>query len=66
MRFHMLQNVQTSLDYLRYRKVSLFNGRSTVVILANWTIATIDREQVKKAKNLKRLNISMAIFTNLI
>ena len=28
MRFHMLQNVQTSLDYLRYRKVYSINDHN--------------------------------------
>ncbi|XP_059350792.1 dystonin-like isoform X4 [Daphnia carinata] len=46
MRFHMLQNVQTSLDYLRYRKIKLVNIRAEDIVDSNpkltlgliWTI----------------------------
>ncbi|KDR17715.1 Plectin-1, partial [Zootermopsis nevadensis] len=46
MRFHMLQNVQISLDFLRYRKIKLVNIRAEDIVDGNpkltlgliWTI----------------------------
>lgn len=35
MRFHMLQNVQMALDFLRYRKIKLVNIRSEDVVDGN-------------------------------
>ncbi|PSN48662.1 Plectin, partial [Blattella germanica] len=46
MRFHMLQNVQIALDFLRYRKIKLVNIRAEDIVDGNpkltlgliWTI----------------------------
>ncbi|KAF4526810.1 hypothetical protein B566_EDAN017999 [Ephemera danica] len=46
MRFHMLQNVQVVLDFLRYRKIKLVNIRAEDIVDGNpklilgliWTI----------------------------
>lgn len=46
MRFHMLQNAQTALDFLRYKKIKLVNIRAEDIVDGNpkltlgliWTI----------------------------
>lgn len=45
MRFHMLQNVQMALDFLRYRKIKLVNIRSEDVVDGNHKYDIILRDK---------------------
>ncbi|GLH06630.1 Alpha-actinin, sarcomeric [Gryllus bimaculatus] len=55
MRFHMLQNVQIALDFLRYRKIKLVNIRAEDIVDGNpklilgliWTIILHFQKQKK-------------------
>lgn len=61
MRFHMLQNAQTALDFLRYKKIKLVNIRAEDIVDGNpkltlgliWTI--ILHFQVSNSFNIKYL-----------
>ncbi|CAH2097824.1 unnamed protein product [Euphydryas editha] len=62
MRFHMLQNVQMALDFLRYKKIKLVNIRAEDIVDGNpkltlgliWTIILhFQVEQNKHNNNLK-------------
>lgn len=64
MRFHMLQNVQMALDFLRYKKIKLVNIRAEDIVDGNpkltlgliWTI--ILHFQVSGAAILRDVTIS--------
>nr|CAH0098215.1 unnamed protein product [Daphnia galeata] len=69
MRFHMLQNVQTSLDYLRYRKIKLVNIRAEDIVDSNpkltlgliWTIILHFQREKEREKETGTLSCRCAL-----
>jgi len=70
MRFHMLQNVQMALDFLRYKKIKLVNIRAEDIVDGNpkltlgliWTI--ILHFQVSSSAILRNVMISAILRVN--
>lgn len=70
MRFHMLQNVQMALDFLRYKKIKLVNIRAEDIVDGNpkltlgliWTI--ILHFQVSSSAILQNVMISAILRVN--
>lgn len=72
MRFHMLQNVQMALDFLRYKKIKLVNIRAEDIVDGNpkltlgliWTIILHFQVSEHPVSNILPRRIDYDAFTN--